>query len=152
VFVARKSAREFPGLLASVAVPGFVSFVQNNRATANTNEIVTALNLGRSEATLRGAPVLVCSSSDGVSCSGEGDWSDGWVVLAPNDEVVRTWPARSAPGVLAGDVDQVQFQPRGSVAAGTTLRVRVPDCIGDQGRDVRVNVAGRVSVTRVDCG
>jgi hypothetical protein len=31
------------------------------------------------------------------------------------------------------------------------LEIRVPDCSGDQGRDVAVNVAGRISVTSVAC-
>ncbi len=67
-------------LILSLGVPGFRSFIQNNRATTHTNDLVTALNLGRSEATRRGASVLLCSSSDGATCSGSNDWSSGWIV------------------------------------------------------------------------
>ncbi|MCH6550161.1 MAG: prepilin-type N-terminal cleavage/methylation domain-containing protein, partial [Proteobacteria bacterium] len=42
-------------LILSLGVPGFRNFIQNNRATTHTNDLVTALNLGRSEATRRGA-------------------------------------------------------------------------------------------------
>ena len=142
-------------IILSFGVPGFMSFIDNNRAVTDTNDLVTAMNLGRSEATRRGAPVILCSSTNGVDCDGGNDWSTGWVLRIPGagGDVLRSWPARSGgAGVLAGDVSQLQFQARGSVSAGTVLRVRLPDCTGDQGRDIAINGAGRVSVTRVDCG
>ena len=141
-------------LILSLGVPGFRSFIQNNRATTHTNDLVTALNLGRSEATRRGASVLLCSSSDGATCSGSNDWSSGWIVRSSAGAVVRTWPERSGGGgVLTANVSQIQFQARGSLSGGTVplLQIRLPDCSGDQGRDVSVNMAGRIAVTRVTC-
>ena len=141
-------------LILSLGVPGFRNFIQNNRATTHTNDLVTALNLGRSEATRRGASVLLCSSSDGATCSGSNDWSSGWIVRRPAGAVVRTWPERSGgDGVLTANVSQIQFQARGSLAGGTVplLQIRLPNCSGDQGRDVSVNMAGRIAVTRVTC-
>ncbi len=141
-------------LILSLGVPGFRSFIQNNRATTHTNDLVTALNLGRSEATRRGAPVLLCSSSDGATCSGSNDWSSGWIVRRSAGAVLRAWPERSGgDGVLTANVSQIQFQARGSLAGGTVplLQIRLPDCSGDQGRDVSVNMAGRIAVTRVTC-
>lgn len=141
-------------ILVVVGVPGFVAFLQNTRATSHTNDLVTALNLARSEATQRGIVIRVCSSANGTACSGSSDWSTGWIVLTPDDEVLRSWPERTGgAAVLSANVNNVQFQPRGSVAAaGTLFQIRVPDCTGNQGRNVRVNVPGRVSVSRVDCG
>jgi type IV fimbrial biogenesis protein FimT len=140
-------------IILSVGVPGFMSFIDNNRAVTHTNDLVTALNLARSEATRRGSTVLVCSSSDGVACSG--GWSDGWVVqLAASGEVLRSWPKRSGgAGVVTANVSQVQFRARGSVAGTPTplFEVRLEKCTGDQGRDVAVNGAGRIAVSRVDC-
>lgn len=142
------------GIILSFGIPGFMSFIQNNRATTHTNDLVTALNLGRSEATRRAAPITVCSSADGASCSGSNDWSTGWVVRSDAGDVLRTWPERSGgAGVMTGNVSQVRFLARGSLAGGAAplLQVRLPDCAGDQGRDVAVNVAGRISVDRVGC-
>ena len=141
-------------LILSLGVPGFRSFIQNNRATTHTNDLVTALNLGRSEATRRGVTILLCSSSDGATCSGSNDWSSGWIVRRSAGAVLRTWPERSGgAGVLTANVSQIQFQARGSLAGGTVplLQIRLPDCSGDQGRDVSVNMAGRIAVTRVTC-
>lgn len=140
-------------IIVSFGIPGFMSFIQNNRAATDTNDLVTGLNLARSEATRRSAVVTICSSSDGATCNGGTDWSTGWIIRNGAGEVLRTWPERSAgAGVLTANVAQLQFQPRGSITAAAPLfRVRVPHCTGNQGRDVGVNVAGRISVTRVGC-
>ena len=139
-------------IILSFGVPGFLSFIDNNRAVTHTNDLVTALNLARSEATRRSTRVLLCSSADGSTCSGSDDWSTGWVARTQGGELLRSWPERSGgAGVLEGDVSQVEFLARGSAAAGTVLRVRLPECTGSQGRDVAINGAGRISVTRVDC-
>lgn len=139
-------------VLLTVAVPSFRSFTQNSRATAHTNELVTALTLGRNEATRRGRPINVCSSTDGATCSGATDWSDGWIVLAPGNEVVRTWDEREGgANVVTADVDKITFEPRGSTDPPGTFTIRVPGCTGDTGRVVDVNAAGRVATTRDAC-
>lgn len=139
-------------VILTFGVPGFTSLVQNNRATTDTNDLVTALNLGRSEATRRGAPIEVCSSADGATCSGSTDWSSGWIVHRPGGQVLQAWPARSDANVLTANVSSIEFQARGSLGGvAPVLSVRQPDCSGDQGRDIAVNVAGRISVQRVAC-
>ncbi len=142
-------------IIVSFGVPGFTSIVQNNRAVTHTNDLVTALNLARSEATRRGAEVQVCPSDDAATCSATTDWSDGWIVrTSPANEVLRAWSKRSGGNnVVTADSSQpVRFMARGSLGgAPVTLRVRLPDCSGDQGRDVSVNAAGRIAMSRVGC-
>lgn len=140
-------------ILVTVGVPGFISVVQNSRATTHTNELVTALNFARSAATQRGAAVTICRSTTGTACEiGGTDWSTGWVVVSADGELLRTWPARSGgAGIVRGSVDALQFQPRGSVNSAADFDIAVPDCTGNQGREVEINIAGRISVTRVDC-
>lgn len=139
-------------IIVTFGVPGFKSFVDHNRAVTHTNDMVTALNLARSEATRRGVPVFLCSSTDGAACDGGNDWSSGWVLRTGGGEVLRTWPARSGgAGVLTAGASQVQFRARGSVTAGTAFELRLPDCSGDWGRDISINGAGRVSVSRANC-
>jgi hypothetical protein len=49
-------------------------------------------------------------------------------------------------------VSQVQFLARGSVAgAAPVFDVHLEDCSGTQRRQVTVNGAGRISVSRKDC-
>lgn len=141
-------------LVLSFGVPGFQSFVQNNRSATHTNDLVMSLNLGRSEATRRGVIVELCASSDGTSCSGSNDWSTGWIVRTAAGDLIRSWPERSGgAGALTGNVSRIQFQSRGALAAGAApqLALRLPHCTGNQGRNISVNVAGRISVNRVAC-
>jgi type IV fimbrial biogenesis protein FimT len=141
-------------IILSVGVPSFNSFIANTRATTYTNDLVLALNLARGEATRRGAAVRLCSSTNATTCNGTADWSTGWIVLTAGDDIVRSWGALDGgPNVVVGDTAIVQFQPRGSLAGPDVLfNVRIPNCVGDRGRDVSINRTGRASVTRVVCG
>lgn len=141
-------------VIVSFGVPGIQGYIQNSRAVTHTNDLVTALNLGRSEATRRGSPVDVCASTDAATCSGSNDWSTGWVARTPAGEVIRAWPARSGgAGVLTANVPSLRFQARGSLPAGAApqLAVQLPYCKNDGRRVVTVNVAGRIAVDRVTC-
>ena len=98
------------GVILSVGVPNFIGFVQNNRAVNDTNDLVTSLNLGRSEAIRRGSTVTLCSSTDGATCSASNDWSTGWIVQSSAGEVLRAWPERSGgAGVLNGTLPRYSF-------------------------------------------
>ncbi|MCB1624286.1 MAG: GspH/FimT family pseudopilin [Pseudomonadales bacterium] len=90
------------GILVAVAAPSFSDYSRNSRALAVQNDIVTALNLARSEAVRRATRVTVCASSDGASCTGNTTWNNGWIVFAdgsgaagtvnaPNDRVLQTY-------------------------------------------------------------
>ena len=62
-------------VLLATGVPAFLDFIKNNRLTAQTNELVSAIQLARSEAVKRGTNTIVCASSNGTSCS---DNKDDW--------------------------------------------------------------------------
>lgn len=141
-------------VIISFGVPGFQSYVQSSRTVTHTNDLITSLNLGRSEATRRGSPIDLCASTDAATCSGNNDWSTGWIARTAAGEVLRTWPARSGgPGVLTANVSSIRFQARGSLAAGAApqLTLQLPHCQKDGRRVVTVNVAGRIAVDRVAC-
>ena len=70
-------------LLMSIAVPSFRDMTIRNRLSTYTNDLITSINIARSEAVKRGLPVSICSSNDQETCSG--DWSDGWIVFVNTD-------------------------------------------------------------------
>ncbi|MBF0145464.1 MAG: GspH/FimT family pseudopilin [Magnetococcales bacterium] len=78
-------------ILVSGAVPFLSSMINNNRLTAQFNQLVGTLQFARSEAIRRQTSVTVCSSNDGASCGG--NWQDGWIVLAQGAVV------KSSPGL-----------------------------------------------------
>ena len=138
-------------ILASIAAPSFRTALQNNRLTGQANEMVTSFQFARSEALKRGVPVAVCGSSDGATCSGT--WSQGWVALAivgGNAEVLRAWPA--APDFqMTAAANIVAYQPDGTAVAPFTMDLNLPDCAGDNARQVTVQNTGRVASVRVTC-
>lgn len=56
-------------VLLGIGVPNFRDFVRNGRMTAAANDLLTDINLARSEAVKRRVPVTLCKTTDGASCS-----------------------------------------------------------------------------------
>jgi type IV fimbrial biogenesis protein FimT len=71
------------GILMAMAIPSFNAMMRNNRLTTYANEMVTSLNLARSEAIKRGVNVSVRK----LSAAGTGTyWSNsGWNVFVDID-------------------------------------------------------------------
>lgn len=141
-------------VIISYGVPTFRTLIQNSRAHAHANDIITALNLGRNEAIHRGSAVTVCSSTNGTTCAGSTDWTSGYVIRSASGTVLRSWPElRGGDNVLTANVSQVRFGPRGDIDSGAApqLQLALPDCSGDQGRNIAINMAGRIATNRVAC-
>jgi type IV fimbrial biogenesis protein FimT len=68
-------------ILFSVGLPLMNIFFESNRMVSNTNEIVSGLNIARSEAIKQQMRVTMCQSSNTTSCSGSDQWEDGWIVF-----------------------------------------------------------------------
>lgn len=85
------------GIVMTIGIPSFTGSIRSSRLTSNINELVTALNLARSEAVKRNQPVSVIKTGT--------EWEDGWDVItdldedgvldvADNDTLLRTYGAR----------------------------------------------------------
>jgi type IV fimbrial biogenesis protein FimT len=64
------------GVLLAIAIPAFTNFVASSRLSEQTNELVGALNMGRSEAIKRNRNVTFCrvATNTAPSCAGAGNW------------------------------------------------------------------------------
>lgn len=73
-----------------IGVPTFQDTIVRNRLTTQTNEILTAVNLARSEAVKRNRTVTVCraSAADATTCAGAGTW-EHWIILAGAGNLVQ---------------------------------------------------------------
>jgi len=79
------------GILLMVGVPSLKTFMQGNQLIAASNELVSALHIARSESIKLSSRVSICDSSDGKTCGGTGDWSNGWIVFVDaNGDLVNT--------------------------------------------------------------
>jgi type IV fimbrial biogenesis protein FimT len=154
-------------VVVALAVPSFQTMIASNRTTALANEMVIALNLARSEAIKRGAGVSICRSNGGATCNGT-SWAQGWIVfvddnrngileIADGDELLRAWDAVKGDPVIAinpSATASIRYGNLGSLVAtgGTvTISVSLPGCQGTQRRDVQVNPAGRINMTKHAC-
>jgi type IV fimbrial biogenesis protein FimT len=71
-------------ILLAIGVPRFQDHLKDNRGITLINELVSAMNLARSEATKGNGTVALCPSTDGASCSG-GTFDTGWIVFINSD-------------------------------------------------------------------
>ena len=73
-------------ILLAAGVPAFKDFIKNNRVTAQANDLVSAIQLARSEALKRGVNTVVCASQDQKTCTEDKNtWADGWIVYSDFD-------------------------------------------------------------------
>ncbi len=75
-------------IMAMVAAPGMRAFVQNSKTVTQTNQLVTALNYGRSEAVKRRTQVVICpfNTSQNACSTSAVPWdTNGWMVFADRD-------------------------------------------------------------------
>lgn len=143
------------GILLTIAVPNYITFIQNARLTGQANDLVTSLNYARSEAIKRGVRVSVCSRLSDTACMGAGvlNWDTGWLVfLNPNNDAVvdpgdtvlqvRS-PLENGNTLRTNNVQRVTYQNSGFSANMDTFRLCDTRGIAS-GRAIVVNMQGRV--------
>lgn len=71
------------GIVIGVGIPKISIFFQSSRMTTNTNALVGAFQIAKSEAIKRQGPVTVCRSANQTSCDLNADntWEDGFIVF-----------------------------------------------------------------------
>lgn len=145
-------------ILLSVAVPSFITFVQNSRLVGQTNDLVTSLNYARSEAIKRGVRVSVCSRLNNTTCSGAAvfNWDTGWLVFVnPNGDAVVDvgetvlqvrQPLENGNTLRTAGIQRVTYQNSGFSNNADTFRLCDSRGIAS-GRAIVVSLQGRVSTS-----
>jgi type IV fimbrial biogenesis protein FimT len=116
-------------ILLSVAIPSFTPTIASNRLTTYANELVTALNLARSEAIKRNQPVTIRHNGN-TSGAWESGWTvftdlngDGTVTVADGDTLLRTYAALPISFTLRGTTpsyaNRITYQASGTSANGS---------------------------------
>jgi type IV fimbrial biogenesis protein FimT len=131
-------------ILITVGIPAFGDLVRNNRVTSQTNELVTALNIARSEAVKRGRNVQVV-----VAMEANG-WSAVVSVVGAAGDPLRVI-GREGSTVTVNSATVV-FRPTGVPLAAVDFDMQPQtDCTGDQRRQVAVTPSGQVRTSRQAC-
>jgi prepilin-type N-terminal cleavage/methylation domain-containing protein len=121
----------------SLALPELSGFVRRNQISSATNELLAAFGLARAEAIKRGAPVVVCASTNGATCATGGSasvWEFGYIVyvdvnadgqrqtpVAAGEDLLRAIPAPGGQLAIqsAGAIPGVRFAPNGMLHGGS---------------------------------
>lgn len=131
-------------VITSLATPSFNEMISRNKRVACGNELVGALQFGRSEAVRSGRLVTV-TAPDGIAegivvyrdTDGNGSVAD--------DEILQQTAACSAVSVeaTAGDIE-FSYRPDGQTDMAETLVIDVCDAtdVGERGRNISILTSG----------
>lgn len=120
-------------ILASVAGPSIYHSTLKNRLSTTVNEIVADLNYARSTAIHQGHAVLLCKSSDGLQCSRDGNWHDGWIVfgdsnndklLSEDEDLLKVRAPSPQHTTIHNNRNYLRFSPRGTAyGSNSTFKI-----------------------------
>jgi len=131
-------------ILFTVAVPSFQDTIRQNRLTTQANELITALNLARSEAIRRSQNVTVTPKVGG--------WNFGWVIESIDPAtglaeapILRDFEALQNNLIFTGGPVSYTYQPSGFKIGLATDTYTLCDSnnSGHRGRTIRVSTTGR---------
>ena len=131
-------------ILTTMAVPSFTSMTKNNRLTAQANQLVTSLNLARSEAINRRTTINV-AATDASNSSNE--WGKGWSVAVNGGSTLRIIPSLEGGSTLDGNngISTIQYLASGRASTTNTLTL-CDDRTGETGRQITILTTGRVTM------
>lgn len=145
----------------SLGAPMMQNLLHSNRLRAESNRLLGAINLARSEAVMRNVPVSLCPST--MAETGEpkcaGTYAGGWIVFANvnkdrivdegSDHVLQVFEALP-PGYRltnrSGSRDAfelINYLPDGSSRSNRTLMFCPPQGIAVQALAIIINIVGR---------
>jgi type IV fimbrial biogenesis protein FimT len=163
-------------IMLAIGVPSFTQMIKNNRLVGQTNDLVIAFQLARNEAVKHGTGTVICASDDQATCSGNNDWSTGWIVfsdidqegdleigsdacLSTEDCVMRIRQQLEGNNALTADVSQARYQPNGllqeaDIPGGSdrlTFTLVANDCRHNQARIITITRHGHPNLAKTDC-
>jgi type IV fimbrial biogenesis protein FimT len=152
-------------VIAALAVPSFQSLVLQNRVTATVNDLSRDIGFARTQAVAMGRSVVLCVSTDQISCTG-GSWQQGWIVWVDKDQngtrdtdnepLLRAVPAipSSITTITASgfaSATTLVFTPMGELAVGAgSFKICSPD--KSVGRLLSVAGTGVSQIVKTPCG
>ncbi|MEK1941183.1 MAG: GspH/FimT family pseudopilin [Pseudomonas sp.] len=127
-------------IIASVSAPSFSNVIANNRLASTSNNILSTLQMARSEAVTQRTAVKVCATNaGGTACGNSTNWSAG-VLIMRGTTVLRVVPTDNPSVTVQSSANEVVYQGNGTSAATT---ISVNDSRGGTARTIKVNVVGQ---------
>jgi type IV fimbrial biogenesis protein FimT len=152
-------------ILMAIAIPSFRDFAADSRTSAVTSDLVTALNLARSEALHRSSNVVACASDDLAKCNASNTWDAGFIVFLDSnsngvvdgtDVVLQTWAQSQTDIEARANGPSAVYNSQGMAVlppgkADLTLTVKRTGCTGDRAKQIVMSIMGSLQTTKVTC-
>lgn len=153
-------------VMVVLGVPAFTSSIDRNETAANSNALLSALKVARSEATKRSQRVIVCASNNQADCTSN-DWSDGWLVFEDSlpvltngnglfdvgETIITTYELPNGFSVAraSGGADQIAFAATGLSNSSFAQNFTICKANTSNGRRLTVERSGLVAGADATC-
>lgn len=103
-------------ILVSIAVPSYNDAISKSKVNSPYKSLRSSISLAKTEAVSRNQQVVVCASSDQVSCGT--DWNKGWLVFVDTNKN-KSYDAAGVDGALADEI----IGTGGQISSGVELKL-----------------------------
>ncbi|MBP8173072.1 MAG: GspH/FimT family pseudopilin [Aeromonadaceae bacterium] len=144
-------------ILSTVGVPSFRWFIASQHQDATVVRLTDTLRQSRIEALRLKQYVSVCATINGTSCSGQSDWSKGWIAYVDNNrnntkdngETVLFAQTESQSTVnTTASGSSLRFFPNGLMESGSFA---ICSSTLSQKNTIAVNASGYISYAQTHC-
>ena len=148
------------GILMSIAIPSYRTFILNSRISAQANDFMAAIGMARSEAIKRATRVSICKSANNTSCTTSGNWVQGWIIFTDGstvgtkdgtDVIIQVRGPLAGTNTFIGNLNVVNYIAYGASGFGTlpgTVSLCPPSPAAVVGRDIVISNTGRARVQK----
>lgn len=142
-------------ILLGIAAPSFNQTIREHRITFHANNLAYGARLARTEAIKRNTEVIMCTSSDGETCSSTGGWHQGWIIRHPSSNfVIHRQSAAQAGFAITSGFRQINFPATGigvsTVPATVPMIMMVCRAPSNEGNTVVISPTGRGSIGKTE--
>jgi type IV fimbrial biogenesis protein FimT len=149
------------GILMAIGVPSYKYVTNANRLSAEVNGLLGDMQFARAEAIKEGQTVVICSSTDRATCSGNTSWKTGWIVFSDvnnnksvdaGDTIWRVQNGFNSNDTFVADNNTaaVSFNREGFAPGANAVTITLKDSTANQKwtRCLKINIVGMLTTTR----
>jgi type IV fimbrial biogenesis protein FimT len=128
-------------ILASIAAPSFNGLIENQRVRSVSNDLMSSINLARSEAVTRNATIAVTQASGG--------WTNGWTIRAGATDLRVEDPVGGVS--ISAALSSFSYNSSGRATAAVSFTVAPASGNADRTRCVAISLNGKPSSKKGAC-
>jgi type IV fimbrial biogenesis protein FimT len=145
------------GILTGIAVPSLRKLLNHNQQQIAQSDFITALEYARETALTTGKRTLFCPTRDGIRCSNDLHWENGWLLFQdgsnqPDHGALRVGRGYGGNLTVQGTVGRhvVRFLPDGSARGSNITLLFCQRGSTDHVLSVMVSNNGRIRSASAD--